>query len=159
MRQLHLTNSSIFNMPHGPKTAICITTNGIIKKNGEAVMGAGVAKSATKHYQGIARTLANQLRQHGNHVFYLGNYNTTMCGNHVVFSFPTKHDWKDPSDINLIIQSAHELVQICDKMGIQECFIPRPGCNNGRLNWNDVCRAIEPILDNRFIIITQSKFD
>ena len=35
---------NILNYIGKPKTLVCITTNGFVKNNGEAVMGAGCAK-------------------------------------------------------------------------------------------------------------------
>ena len=159
MKQLHLTDSSIFSLPKEAQTAICITTNGIVKKNGEAVMGAGIAKGAVNTYDGIAKDLGNNLSKYGNHVFYLGSYETDYYGTHNVFSFPTKHHWRDASDINLIKRSAQELADLCDNMNITTCYLPRPGCSNGHLNWVNVKEILAPILDDRFIIVTQSRFD
>lgn len=51
--------------------AICVTTNGMIKNDGLAVMGAGIAKEADNKYK-IARTLGQKLRETGNHVFDMG---------------------------------------------------------------------------------------
>lgn len=159
MRELHLNSGSIFEQPTGDNSALCVTTNGMIKKNGEAVMGAGIAKAVCQRYGNqVAITLAKKLKEKGNHTHALG-YCKNKNGKYLLFSFPTKHDWKDQSDINLIIQSANELVQLCNNMGIKSCFLPRPGCSNGKLNWDTVKTSIAPILDDRFIIVTQSKFD
>lgn len=49
-------NEVVGNMWAIPADAYCITTNGFVKKNGEAVMGAGCAKEARRH-RGCARTI------------------------------------------------------------------------------------------------------
>lgn len=51
--------------------AICITTNGFVRGNGMAVMGAGLAKQAAQRYPGIEFTLGYQIHQGGNHVYVL----------------------------------------------------------------------------------------
>ena len=51
--------------------AICVTTNGMIKNDGLAVMGAGIAKEADNRYK-LARTFGQKLRETGNHVFDMG---------------------------------------------------------------------------------------
>lgn len=160
MKELHLTAGSIFDMPTGTNTAMCVTTNGMVKRNGEAVMGAGIAKAVYQRYntRGIASILATHLRKTGNHVYDLGLYGNQNGQFHMI-SFPTKNDWRDPSDLALIEQSAKELAQLCDRLGIQSCFLPRPGCSNGKLRWENVRPVIAPILDDRFTIITQDRFD
>jgi hypothetical protein len=39
-------------------------------------------------------------------------------------------------------------------------YLPRPGCGNGRLNWEDVKKILSPILkSDRFHIVTYSRTD
>lgn len=129
--------------------AICVTTNGIIKKNGEAVMGAGVAHQAKIRYPGLPRELAVKLRFTGNHVYLMPQKNHIS-----IVTFPTKNDWKDDSDIALIEQSCEELVVLTDKLRWNQVVLTRPGCANGKLNWSDVKPILEKHLDDRFIIIS-----
>ena len=67
----------------------------------------------------------------------------------VIVKFPTKHDWRDYSDLNLIVQSCKQAMSICDKFGIRKFYLTKPGCANGRLDWESMVR---PIIDDRFII-------
>ena len=157
MRELHLSHGTIFNVPESCREAVCITTNGIVKKNGAAVMGAGIAKAAVKRYIGIDIKLGKMLTQYGNEVHYLGQWVSLDTCTHSVFSFPTKHHWKDPSDLELIKRSALQLKLACDAYKIEKCYLPRPGCQNGGLDWATVKTAIEPILDDRFIVITSNE--
>ena len=55
-----------------PGHSICITTNGVVKRNGEAVMGRGVAQQATEPIDGIAKDLGSYIRNHGNRAGYAG---------------------------------------------------------------------------------------
>lgn len=87
---------------------ICVTTNGMIKKNGEAVMNAGIAKSVNDRFH-VGFKLANHLRANGNTCADLGEYIYQNSKYHVV-SFPTKENWRDKSIIDLIIKSARQLV-------------------------------------------------
>lgn len=138
----------IFTMPKGKNEAMCVTTNGIIKTNGEAVMGRGIAKAVNDKYH-VAKILADHLKNHGNIPCDLGIYN----GFHVL-SFPTKNDWRKNSDPELIRQSAKYLVQLANQLQLSKIYVPKPGCSNGHLDWNkQVKPVIEPILDDRFIII------
>lgn len=127
--------------------AICVTTNSIVKANGELVMGAGLAKQFADRYTSLPNDLGVCVYRNGNHVYGF-QYSKT------VISFPTKHHWKDPSDLVLIAQSARELVQCADDNNLQKIVLPRPGCGLGQLTWAQVKPVLEPILDDRFYIIT-----
>ena len=53
---------------------ICVTTNGEVRKDNKAVMGAGCAKFVRDNFEGVDLKLAVYLRQYGNRVFNLGKY-------------------------------------------------------------------------------------
>lgn len=138
------TNGNLWNFHSlGP---VCITTNGIIKKDNTLVMGAGVALQAKQRFPDVPGTLADLVRKYGNRAFYLLGSN--------LFSFPTKHDWKDKSDINLIAQSCHDVVDITNRMLFKRVFLPKPGCANGQLDWAEVNAVISSILDDRFTVVS-----
>ena len=152
--QILYTHTNIFDIPitNNGSEAVCITTNGMIKKNGMAVMGAGIAKEANERYN-LAGTLAEYLRQYGNHAYILGKSNNGFY----LISFPTKNHWKDNSNINLIKQSAYELITLCNYHNIKRCYLTPPGCSNGHLNWEyQVKPVLENILDDRFIIVIRN---
>ena len=137
-----------------PADAYVITTNGFVKKNGAAVMGRGCAKEALDKFPGIAQVLGKRIQEHGNHISLIWQHP-------FVISFPVKHNWWEKADIDLIKRSAEELVELvgyADKNSqyypFQQVVLPRPGCGNGQLNWEDVKPVIEPILDDRYTVIT-----
>lgn len=144
----------IFLLPKGPEDAVCITTNGIIRSDGRAVMGKGIAKTADIKFN-MAPALAVGLRTYGNHAFYMGILKDRQTGRSMsVITFPTKHHWRDGSYLDLIEQSARELVLLCKQHNIRDCYLPCPGCAAGGLDWETQVRpVIEPILtDDKFII-------
>jgi O-acetyl-ADP-ribose deacetylase (regulator of RNase III) len=131
--------------------AICVTTNGVVKANGELVMGKGIALEFAKRYPGLAAHFGKVVKYNGNRVFMF----MTEPDQAQVVSFPTKNHWKDGSDIDLIIQSAKELVYLTTRYSWVKVVLPRPGCGLGGLDWEkEVKPAIENILDDRFYIIT-----
>ena len=128
-----------------PADLRCITTNGALRRNGNAVMGKGIAMEARKRYHDIEAILGSLINKYGNHVFLLG-YNT--------ISFPTKYHWKHDSDIQLIKRSAQELVKLLEDNPAKRVLLTRPGCGNGNLKWSEVKTVIQDILvDNKFIIV------
>jgi len=124
----------------------CVTTNGFIKKDGRAVMGKGCAKQASLHYVNLPFILGGRIKSEGNHVYYFSEFN--------VITFPVKHAWYEPADPRLIVQSAHELMDLITKRNIIEnIYLPRPGVGNGRLLWLDVKPLIEHVLSNQVIVV------
>lgn len=142
------TKMNIFDLPRSASDAVCVTTNGMVKRSGYAVMGKGIALECDNRYH-VSYKLAQHLKRHGNRPCDLGQYDSSQF--HLV-SFPTKNDWRNKSDIKLIKQSAEFLKDICDKQGIQTCYLPPLGC--GGLDWEkDVKPVVENILDDRFVIV------
>lgn len=158
--------------------AVCVTTNGFIKKNGENVMGAGCAKQAADYFPEIPYLLGKKLKQYGNVVQTIRHFEGVA-----IVAFPTKpevnsylndvnevvahmrHVYKDEGCVvpgwackamlDIIKRSAEELVKLTDKHGWKKVVLPRPGCSNGGLDWKDVKPVLKGILDGRFYIITQ----
>ncbi len=146
--------------------AICVTTNGIVKTSGAAVMGAGVAKTCAQLWPQTPTILGELLTSSGRNVpFHLGNVTegdfwtqTSLETENTlhfcrIFSFPTKHHYSNPSDIDLIKESCHHMVAFADQLQMQLIALSRPGCGNGGLVWADVSPIISKILDERFYII------
>lgn len=145
-----------------PADVRVITTNGFVKKDGSAVMGRGCALEAVRgvpgkvgSWPGLPSILGAQIENDGNHVFFLGACVTPATG--VLVSFPVKHHWRQEADPELIKRSATELIKVVDDVSLEDgevVVMPRPGCGNGGLRWEDVRPILEPILDNRFHVIT-----
>lgn len=130
--------------------AICVTTNGIVKANGELVMGKGVAEAFKKKYPLLPLKAGLGVKKHGNHVQY---FLDDLFGNTRIVCFPTKEDWRDSSPMWLIERSAKELVALADQKNWKKIVLTRPGCGNGGLKWEDVKAVLIPILDERFYVI------
>ena len=146
MKEQHI---SIFdNRVLSKADAICFCSNGITKSNDELVMGAGIAKLFAQQFPKIPAFFGKKILAGGNHCYvYTDN-------KPVIINFPTKNDWRDNSILDLIAQSARELMVIIEENNFQKVGLPRPGCANGGLNWDIVKARISPILDDRVIILT-----
>lgn len=158
----------------GTANAICLTTNGFTKNNGECVMGKGCAKKATQYWPLIAKILGSSIEKNGNVVNLLGTVDGTN-----ILSFPVKPiadkfngsntvkhmlnkfkigdrvpGWACVADISLIEESAIQLAHIANYSGWPKIILPRPGCGAGELNWMDVKSVLDEHLDDRFYSIT-----
>ena len=137
---------------------IVVTTNGTIKSNRELVMGKGIALEAKNRYSGLALELGIRTAQGGNHCYLIWGQN--------IITFPTKHNWFENSDLQLIERSAKEFINItshidaelkrCLKPSVTGYYLPRPGCGNGGLSWDVVKPVLEKyFIDDRIIIVSQ----
>lgn len=127
--------------------ALCVTTNGVINKAGKLVMGAGNAKEFRDKFPGVDTKLGEYVSKYGNRVFKVGEINP-FEKSVMLFSFPTKNDWKDKSDLKLIEQSCIQLKQVVEKFKVEgNIYIPAPGCSNGGLNWE---KDVKPVVEKHF---------
>jgi hypothetical protein len=143
-----------------PADARCVTTNGATRRDGHAVMGRGTALQAAQRYEGLAVYFGRLLRERGNRVHVLlqamATYPKEVELTEYLVSFPVKHHWREQADLDLIARSAHELVALADKHSMCRILLPRPGCGNGQRDWEtEVKPILSPILDSRFVVVTQ----
>lgn len=126
--------------------AACFTSNGVVTNSGKLVMGAGIAKFFRDLFPGIDAIFGKLVKEHGNRCFVV------KFGNTQIINFPTKNDWRDDSNINLIATSCQQLMKIVDQNGFKRVFLPRPGCSNGHLSWDFVGPVVKSIVDDRVIL-------
>lgn len=129
----------------------CVTTNGWVNPaSGKVVMGRGCAKEIRDALPGVDSRLGSLIRKHGNRPMRFAKVNGAD-----VVSLPVKHHWRQDADLALIESSIRSLVLLTNKFCYTNVLIPRPGCGNGRLKWADVRKVIEPLLDDRFTVVSK----
>ena len=64
-------------------------------------------------------------------------------GNKVIFNFPTKNDWRDPSKYEYIELGLNALVVECLRVNVKEIAMPALGCGLGKLDFGKVVVLIE----------------
>jgi O-acetyl-ADP-ribose deacetylase (regulator of RNase III) len=70
-----------------------------------------------------------------------------------IINFPTKDQWRKPSELRYVIDGLDEFLRILPDLGINKIAMPPLGCGNGGLNWPEVKRVIEEKLgDSRYDI-------
>lgn len=67
--------------------AVCITTNGFVKTNGELVMGHGIAKQIQNHFPNITKELGTLVKSKGNIVHQIYPMDGSIPA---ILSFPVK---------------------------------------------------------------------
>lgn len=123
-----------------------IPTNGSRRKDGCGVMGRGVALQAAEMFPDLPKTLGNSIKGRGNCVSFLMDQ-----PNHI-YSFPVKHKWFEKADKKLIKQSVVQLLALAQKHPDKRYVLPRPGCGNGKLKYEDVRPLLKILPDNVMVI-------
>ena len=159
--------------------AICITTNGFVRRNGRAVMGRGCAAEAARKFPGIDRILGERIRRCGNRCQIL----IGQTADHpALVSFPVKPirrrcvdplrevvahmvqkfapgdtvpGWACKADPRIVHRSALQLCALSDRLGWKRVVLPRPGCGAGELSWSVVEQILQHVLDDRFVVVTR----
>ena len=75
-----------------------------------------------------------------------------------IVTFPVKYNWYEKADLDLIDRSARELKTLFPEgsSGLDPIYLVRPGCMNGKLDWEDVKPVLEKYLNNNFIIVERN---
>lgn len=68
-------------------------------------------------------------------------------GNRQVLLFPTKGDWRDPSELSVVADNLRTLSEQTTLLGIRTLGLPRLGCGLGGLDWN---RGVRPLIYQYF---------
>jgi len=145
MDDMREANGNLWDFYEQPNAVVCITTNGTVKNNGEVVMGRGCAREAKDKFPHVPRFLGRWIKRHGNvPAYFVGSR---------LMTFPVKHNWWEQADLALIEQSAKALADKANRVGLT-FYLPRPGCGNGRLTWDEVRPVIEPILPDNVVVIS-----
>jgi O-acetyl-ADP-ribose deacetylase (regulator of RNase III) len=72
------------------------------------------------------------------------NLNT---GEKIIINFPTKTDWRKPSEYSYIENGLSALIHVIQQYNIQSIAIPALGAGNGGLEWEKVKKMIEKKLN------------
>lgn len=154
--------------------ALCITTNGFVKNNGQAVMGRGIAKNIQRYFPNIQQDLGELIRTKGNnvHIIYstepnilsfpvkpiTGISNGTNYVSHLSFKKGERvPGWAMKASLEIIETSAYQLVELADNNPWNTIVLPRPGCGAGELSWEQIEPVLANILDDRFKVITYAR--
>lgn len=134
-----------------PCDARCITTNGILDSRGHLVMGAGIALKARQRFPALPVLWGAEVARTGSPVVIVTDFEDLR---YAMVAFPTKYHWREKSSLELIARSARGLIRATNERGWSRVLLPRPGCKNGGLRWEEDVRPIlKDLLDDRFTIV------
>ena len=130
--------------------AIIIPTNCQVRKDGTAVMGAGLAKQAADRYPTLSQQYGMCLHSFKTKPILLSPLDIYGRTRKNLLLFPTKIHWKDLSSLDLILENAYYFIDNFPDH-INNIALPKLGCGLGGLDWETQVRPmLENILDDRF---------
>jgi O-acetyl-ADP-ribose deacetylase (regulator of RNase III) len=118
--------------------------------NTMGVMGKGIALQFKKTYPNNFRAYEMACK---NGEIKVGEMFVTVdssaaSGEKLVINFPTKTNWKKPSEYKYIEDGLDHLVEVIKKYQIKSIALPPLGAGNGGLNWERVKKLIEQKLQH-----------
>ena len=158
----------------GKVDALCITTNGFIKRGGKAVMGRGCAFEASKKFIGIDEILGYKIEHEGNvpHILW---------ENPLIVSFPVKPEskicidvkqdvvkhmvskfkvgdfipgWACKANLDIIENSAKLLSLMANSANWKRVVLPTVGTGYGEMGWEIIEPILDQYLDDRFFCVS-----
>lgn len=145
--------------------AICIPTNGEFTNDGRAIMANDYSIEAVKRWPKISSKLGLFLRDMQSNIPFIigmsdldGNYlncaeRATASHKCIIFSFPTKENLLDSSNLELIKHSAITMNGYAEQYNLKNIASVKFGYESNGLDWiRDVKPILKNILDDRFLI-------
>lgn len=113
--------------------------------NTVGVMGKGIALQFKKLYPGNFSVYQKRCKEG---TFEIGQLivvkdGNTISGEKTIINFPTKTDWRKPSEYSYIEKGLKELVKVIQNENIKSIAIPPLGSGNGGLKWYKVKEILE----------------
>ncbi len=113
--------------------------------NTVGIMGKGIALQFKKEFHANARKYEEACK---NGIIDIGKLlvvrdSSLATGDKVIINFPTKKDWRKPSEYSYIESGLEDLVRIIRDEKIKSIAIPPLGSGNGGLDWQKVKQILE----------------
>jgi hypothetical protein len=149
---MHLVQGNLWD-ELGKADLILVTTNGVLKADGELVMGAGVAKQAACKVIGLPKVLGHQIKLHGR-LLGSGTYSYLLLPGYCyqgswIGAFQSKFHWQDSSPLDLIKDSVYALGQVAPRF--TRIAMAFPGIGHGGLRKDQVLPILETLPDNVYV--------
>ncbi len=123
-----------------------ITTNPVVRKDGKAVMGRGIALEIAKKFPEVPKSFGQVLEN--TEADRDGcNWICTIDGQMIGY-FMVKDHWAAPADLAIIQRSTDSLMNWLDQDTLSRVDLNFPGIGNGKLKREQVLPIIEQLPDN-----------
>jgi O-acetyl-ADP-ribose deacetylase (regulator of RNase III) len=137
---------------------ITFITGNLLESNAQAlintvntlgVMGKGIALQFKNEFTHNFKVYANACK---NKEFNVGDLliiedSSLIYGTKLIINFPTKTDWRKPSEYEYIEIGIKKLALLIQEKNIKSIAIPHLGCGNGCLDWSRVkCIIVDNLI-------------
>ena len=134
-------------------------TGNILESNAEAlintvntfgVMGKGIALQFKKAYHHNYKSYIDACKKNEIEIgrLFVVKDSNLSSGVKYIINFPTKKDWRKPSEYSFIVAGLDDLIRVLKEYKIQSIAIPPLGSGNGGLEWGKVKKILEQKLSN-----------
>ncbi len=113
--------------------------------NTVGIMGKGIALQFKKAYLSNFKAYAEACKRKEIDVgkLFVTHDSNLSSGEKMIINFPTKKDWRKPSEYSYIESGLDNLVKIIEEKQIKSVAIPPLGAGSGGLEWEKVKKIIE----------------
>ena len=129
-------------------------TGNILKSDAQAlvntvntvgVMGKGIALQLKKAFPSNFKAYSEACNKKEIEIgkLFVTRDSNLETGEKIIINFPTKKDWRKPSEYSYIEEGLIDLIKIIKKYEIRSIAIPPLGAGNGGLEWERVKKRIE----------------
>lgn len=146
-----------FSVPSA-KRLLVFTANGVLRKDGRLVMGAGIAKAVRDNYPKVDEWFGRALLTRGNEDVYRFNFLHGIYNLQAIGALQTKLHYSDKSPLTLIEESLNLMLRKASSAGYEEVHLTMPGCGNGGLRLSDVLPLVEQLPDNYYVWSKRGQF-
>jgi len=118
--------------------------------NTVGVMGKGIALQFKREYPNNYKAYLEACKKKQirvGEIFLFKDHNLSS-GDKIIINFPTKNDWRKPSELSFIEEGLNDLIVKIHENKIKSIAIPPLGAGNGGLDWLKVKKVIEEKLSN-----------
>jgi len=118
--------------------------------NTVGVMGKGIALQFKSAFPDNYKKYVKACKEKSLHVGALlvtRDESSLHTGKKIIINFPTKTDWRKPSEYSYIEDGLKELINVIKKENISSIAIPPLGAGNGGLEWSVVKNLMERYLE------------
>lgn len=107
--------------------------------NCKGIMGAGLALEFKMRYPELFEQYQYDCK---NRKVKIGEIRKYVIDGAIILNFPTKYDWKYPSQLSYVEKGLDYFLEHYKEWGVSTVAMPPLGCNNGQLDINVVKKAI-----------------
>ncbi|MEA5137713.1 type II toxin-antitoxin system antitoxin DNA ADP-ribosyl glycohydrolase DarG [Arcicella rigui] len=118
--------------------------------NTQGVMGKGIALQFKKAFPNNFKQYVDACKNDKIAIgkLFVTQDNSLSTGEKIIINFPTKDDWRKPSEYSFVEEGLDDLISVIKNYQIKSIAIPPLGAGNGGLKWEKVKRIIEQKLNH-----------